>query len=47
MEMTAISERQCEHLYTQKEKYCKTFIFIYKNPDTLQKAKQFLIRLYM
>ena len=41
--MTAIIERQRARLYTQKAKMLRN-IFIYKNPDTFQKARQFLLR---
>ena len=42
--MTAISKRQCArfYIYTKSKKIAKRFIF--KNPDTLQKARQFPLR---
>ena len=41
--MTNICKRQRSRLYIYtKRKNCKTFI--YKNPDTLQKARQFALR---
>ena len=43
--MTAIIERQRARLYTQKAKKLQN-IFIYKKPDTFQKAKQFPFRFY-
>ena len=44
--MTAIGERQRARLYPQKAKKMPN-IFIYKNPDTFQKARQFPLRFYM
>ena len=44
--MTAIIERQCARLYTQKAKKLGN-VFIYKNPDTFQKARQFPLRFYI
>ena len=44
--MIPISERQCASLYIQKAKKCETFIYIYKNSDTLQKARQFALHFY-
>ena len=38
--MTAIIESQHAHLYTQKAKKLLN-VFIYKKPDTFQKARQF------
>ena len=44
--MTDISKIQRAHLYIYKKfKIAKGFI--YKNPDTLQKSRQFLLRLYI
>ena len=44
--MTAIIERQGARLYTQKaKKLCTTFI--YKKPETFQKARQFPLRFYI
>ena len=40
---TAIIKRQRARLYTQKAKKIRN-VFIYKKPDTFQKAKQFLLR---
>ena len=31
-------------IYTKRKNNCKTFIYIFKNPDTLQKARQFALR---
>ena len=44
--MTAIIERQRARLYTQKAKNIRN-IFIYKKPDTFQKARQFPLRFYI
>ena len=45
--MTAIFERQRARFYTQKaKKNCETF-FIYKKPDTFQKARQFELSFYI
>ena len=44
--MTAITERQRACLYTQKAKKLRN-IFIYKKPDTFQKARQFPLRFYI
>ena len=44
--MTAIIERQRARLYTQKAKKLRN-VFIYKNPDTFQKARQFPFRFYI
>ena len=44
--MTAIIERQRERVYTQKAKKLP-YIFIYKKPDTFQKARQFPLRFYI
>ena len=44
--MTDILERQRARLYTQKAKNSKTF-FIYKKPDTFQKARRFPLRFYI
>ena len=33
-------------LYIQKAKTIEMFIYIFKNPDTLQKARQFALRFY-
>ena len=44
--MTAIIERQRACLYTQKTKKMPN-VFIYKNPDTFQKARQFPLRFYI
>ena len=41
--MTAIIERQRTHLYTQKAFFLPN-VFIYKNPDTFQKDRQFSLR---
>ena len=43
--MTAIIERQRARLYTQKGKKLLN-IFIYKKPDTFQKARQFPLRFF-
>ena len=44
--MTPISERQRARFYIyKKQKNYKTFI--YKNPDTLQKERQFALRIYL
>ena len=44
--MTAIIERQRACLYTQKAKNMRN-VFIYKKPDTFQKARQFPLRFYI
>ena len=44
--MTAIIERECPRLYTEKAKKLRN-VFIYKKPDTFQKARQFPLRLYI
>ena len=44
--MTATIERQRARLYTQKAKKMRNG-FIYKKPDTFQKAKQFPLRFYI
>ena len=44
--MTAIIERQRGRIYKQKAKKSKNF-FIYKKPDTFQKARQFPLRFYI
>ena len=44
--MTAMIERQRARLYTQKQKKLRN-VFIYKNPDTFQKARQFPLRFYI
>ena len=44
--ITAITERQRARLYTQKAKKLWK-IFIYKKPDTFQKARQFPLRFYI
>ena len=44
--MTAIIERQRARLYTQKAKKLPN-VFIYKKPDTFQKARQFPLRFYI
>ena len=44
--MTAIIERQSERLYTQKAKKLQN-VFIYKRPDTFQKARQSPLRFYI
>ena len=44
--MTAIIESQHARLYTQKVKII-TERFIYKKPDTFQKARQFPLRFYI
>ena len=43
--MTAIIERQRERLYRQKAKKLPN-VFIYKKPDTFQKARQFQLRFF-
>ena len=45
--MTPISERQraCFYIY-KKQKKCETFIYIYKKPDTFQKAGKFPVCFY-
>ena len=43
--MTAIIERQRARLYTQKAKKLLN-VFIYKKPDTFQKARQFPLSFY-
>ena len=43
--MTPIIETQRASFYIYKNiKNYKTFIYIYKNPDTFQKARQFALR---
>ena len=45
--MTPISERQRARFYIYKnQKDCETFIYKYKNPDTLQKSRQSALRFY-
>ena len=44
--MNAIIERQHARLYTQKQKKWRN-VFIYKNPDTFQKARKFLLHFYI
>ena len=44
--MTAISESQHARLYKQKVKII-TERFIYKKPDTFQKARKFPLRFYI
>ena len=44
--MTAIIERQRARLYTQKAKKSRN-VFLYKKPDTFQKARQFPLRFYI
>ena len=44
--MTAIIERQRARLYTKKQKKIPN-VFIYKKPDTFQKARQFPLRFYI
>ena len=44
--MTAIIERQRAHLYKQKPKKLLN-VFIYKKPDTFQKARQFPLRFFI
>ena len=41
--MTAIIERKGARLYTQRAKKPRN-VFIYKKPDTFQKARQFPLR---
>ena len=45
MKMTAIIERQRARLNTQKAKKLRN-VFIYKNLDNFQKARQFPLRFY-
>ena len=33
-------------IYTKSRKNCETFVYIYKNPDTLQKVRQFALWFY-
>ena len=44
--MTAIIERQRARLYTQEQKQLRS-VFIYKKPDTFQKARQFPLHFYI
>ena len=44
--MTAIIERQRARLYTQKAKKMRN-VYIFKNSDTFQKARQFPLRFYI
>ena len=45
--MTSISKRRRARFYINKNrKNRKVYIYIYKKPDTLQKARQFALRLY-
>ena len=44
--MTAIIERQRARLYKQKAKELLN-VFIYKRPDTFQKARQFPLGFYI
>ena len=41
--MTVISEIQCARLYIYIEQIKMRKVFIFKNPDTFQKAKSFLL----
>ena len=45
--MIPISKRKraCLYIYKKQNK-CEAFIFIYKNPDTFQKATKFMSRFY-
>ena len=43
--MTAIVEKQCARLYTKSETNCECFI--YKKPDTIQKANKFPFHFYI
>ena len=45
--MTAIIERQRARFYIQKKQNKFPTVFIYKNPDTFQKARQFPLRFYI
>ena len=44
--MTAIIKRQLARLFTQKAKKLRN-VFMYKKPDTFQKARQFPLRFYI
>ena len=45
--MTPISKRQRAHLYIYNHRKKRNiYIYIYKNPDTLQKARKFALRIY-
>ena len=44
--MTVIRKRQRARLYIYKKGQMRN-VFIYKNPDTLQKARQFTLRCYI
>ena len=45
--VTPIKKGQCELSYIyKKQKKCETFIYIYRNPDTLHKGRQFDSRFY-
>ena len=45
--ITDISKRQRGRLYKYKKQRKWRNVFILKNPDTLQKARQFLLRFYI
>ena len=46
--MTAISERQRARFYIhKKQKKSRKVLYIYKKPDTFQKARQFPLRFYI
>ena len=45
--MTAIIERQCARFYIHKKPEKLRKVFIYKMPDTFQKARQFPLRFYI
>ena len=44
--MTGISERKCARFYIYKKQKELQNVFICKNPDTFQKAKQFPLHFY-
>ena len=44
--MTPITKRQRALFYIYKGKKIAKRLYIYKNPDTLQKVRQFALRFY-
>ena len=46
--MTLIGKRKRARFYVyKKKKNCETFLYSYKKLDTLQKARQFPLRIYL
>ena len=44
--MTPINKRQSARFYLYKKQNIAKHLYLYKNPDTLQKARQFSICFY-